>query len=342
MKSRGGQLDQGAHADQASSAQIGAKPIGSFGPIAVLAGGVGAARFLRGLVRAAPEAEITILGNTGDDRKFYGVHVAPDIDIVTYTLAGCIDPTRGYGIADDSFTMLRVLEALGHETWFRLGDRDFAFCLHRTLEMRHGKTLAEAIDTVRCHFQLRPRILPMSNDPCPSMIELDDGRLLHFQEYLVRERAPKNIRRIDLHAAANAKPADGVLRTLNDAALILFCPSNPLVSIGPILAIPEIRAALAASRAPKVAISPIVGGAPVKGPAAQMLQAAGIEVSARGVAAHYRDLIDGFVIDQIDATQIADIKALGLATIAVNTLMRDEVISEQLAATTLAFAQELR
>lgn len=342
MKSRGGQLDQGTPADLARCTQTGAKSLSACGPIVVLAGGVGAARFLRGLVRATPEAEITILGNTGDDQKFYGVHVAPDIDIVTYTLAGCIDSVRGYGIADDSFTMLQILEALGHETWFRLGDRDFSFCLHRTLEMRQGKTLAEAIDTIRCHFQLRPRLLPMSNDPCPSMIELNDGRLLHFQEYLVRERAPKNIRRIDLHAAANAKPADGVVQALTDAGLILFCPSNPLVSIGPILAIPEIRNALGASRAPKVAISPIIGGAPVKGPAAQMLRAAGIEVSARGVANHYRDLIDGFVIDQVDTAQVADIKALGLATIAVDTLMRNEIVSTKLAATALALAQELQ
>lgn len=312
------------------------------GPIVALAGGVGAARFLRGLVRAAPEAPITIIGNTGDDRKFYGVHVAPDIDIVTYTLSGCIDPKHGYGITDDTFTLLRTLEALGHETWFRLGDRDFAYCLHRTLALRQGKTLSEAIDTLRSHFKLRVRIVPMSDEPCPSLIELDDGRILHFQEYLVREGSPKNIRRIDLRAAQNAKPAPGALRALETAALILFCPSNPLVSIGPILAIPALHAALCASPAPKVAISPIVGGAPVKGPAAQMLQAAGIEVSARGVATHYRDLIDGFLLDQVDAAELPDIEALGLTARAIDTLMRNETVATQVATAALALAQELQ
>ena len=218
-------------------------------PIVALAGGVGAARFLRGLVRAVPPEDVTAIVNTGDDRRFYGVHVAPDCDIVTYTLAGRIDPERGFGLEGDTTVLIDSLERLGHEAWFRLGDRDFATCLHRTLRLDEGAGLAEVTAEIARHFGLTTRILPMSEEPCPTYVALDDGCRLHFEEYLIRERAPDTVRDVDLAAAAAAKPAPGVIESVAGARAILVCPSNPVVSIGPILAVPGIPAALAAALA---------------------------------------------------------------------------------------------
>jgi LPPG:FO 2-phospho-L-lactate transferase len=246
-----------------------------------LAGGVGAARFLRGLVRAVPPEDVTAIVNTGDDREFYGVLVAPDLDIVTYTLAEAVDLEKGYGLAGDTTTLVDRLGELGHETWFRLGDRDFANCLNRTLAMRDGATLAETADQLRRSYQLGLRILPMSNDPCPTRVELSGGRKLHFEEYMVRDGAPSDVESVDLSAAQEAQPVPGVIDAIRAAETIVVCPSNPVVSIGPILAVPGIREAISASSARVVGVSPIVGGAPVKGPAAQLLRGVGCEVSAR-------------------------------------------------------------
>jgi len=314
----------------------------SAGPVVALAGGVGAARFLRGLVQVVPPEEIVAIVNTGDDRNFYGVHVSPDLDIVTYTLAGAVDPEKGYGLAGDTTTLVDRLGELGHENWFRLGDRDFANCLHRSLALRAGQSLAETADSLRNNYRVPVRILPMSNDPCPTLVELSGGRKLHFEEYMVRDGAPSDVEAVDLSAAQNAMPAPGVIEAIRDARTILVCPSNPVVSIGPILSLSGVREAIRASRAPVVGVSPIVGGAPVKGPAAQLLRGVGAEVSARGVAGLYAPWIDAFVIDERDASQVVDIEALGLGCRAVDSMMVTTEVAASLAATALALAEDVR
>jgi len=308
-------------------------------PIVALAGGVGAARFLRGLVRVAPPEDVTAIVNTGDDRRFYGVHVSPDLDIVTYTLAGRVDPERGYGLAGDSFQLIETLGELGHETWFRLGDRDFANCHHRTLRLADGAGLSEVTDELRRRYRVPTRILPMSEDPCPTLVELSGGRRIHFEEYLVRDGAPSDVEDVDLSAARRARPAPGVLEAIRAAGTLLVCPSNPVVSIGPILSLPGVREAIAAAGVPVVAVSPIVGGAPVKGPAAQLLRGVGCEISALGVAGLYRDWISGFVIDERDADQAAAIEALGVEVRVTDTLMRDAEASERVARAALELAR---
>ena len=312
------------------------------GPVVVLAGGVGAARFLRGVIRAVTPSEITIIVNTGDDRVFYGAHVSPDLDIVTYTLAGRIDTQRGFGLKDDRFDFVDRLRALGHETWFRLGDADYANSVHRTLRLAEGAGLDVVADELRRDMGLDPRILPMSNDPCPTFIRLSDGRNLHFEEYLVREGAPTNVESTDLSAAEKAAPAPHVLEAIHAARTILVSPSNPIVSIGPILTVPGIRDALAASSAPIVAVSPIVGGAPIKGPAHTLLRAEGVEVSALGVAGFYREWIDGFVFDAQDAKLQDEIEALGLCATSLDTMMVSAEISEAIARAALAIADQVR
>ncbi|MEE9607731.1 MAG: 2-phospho-L-lactate transferase [Myxococcota bacterium] len=311
-------------------------------PVVALAGGVGAARFLNGLARELPARDVTAVVNTGDDCDFYGVHVSPDIDIVTYTLAGRVDAERGYGLAGDSHALVDALGAFGHETWFRLGDRDFATCQHRTLRLRGGAGLAQVTDEIRRVFGVEQRILPMSEDPCPTIVELAGARRVHFEEYLARDGAPDEVQGVDLSAARRARPAPGVLEALRGAGTILLCPSNPIVSIGPILALPGVREALAASGAPVVAISPIVGGAPVKGPADRLMRGLGHEVSARGVAGLYRGVAHGFLLDERDAAQVGDIEALGLATGVLDTIMRDVEAAARLARAALALASRLR
>ena len=312
------------------------------GRTVVLAGGVGAARFLRGVVRCVPNEALTAIVNTGDDRIFYGVHVSPDLDIVTYTLADRIDPERGFGLVGDRFTLVDRLAALGHETWFRLGDADYANCLHRSLRLAAGATLDRVADELRRDMGLALRILPMSNDPCPTFVELSGGQRIHFEEYLVRDGAPPDVESIDLSAASAASPAPGVLEAIAEADTILVAPSNPIVSIGPILAVPGVREALADSAAPIVAVSPIVGGAPIKGPAHTLMRAEGFEVSATGVARGYADWIGGLVFDERDRALQPAIAALGLATHCLDTMMVDAVASERVARAALELADRLR
>ena len=310
--------------------------------VVALAGGVGAARFLAGLVRATPPEEVAAIVNTGDDMTFYGVHVSPDVDIVTYTLAGRVDRTRGYGIEGDTTALVDTLGALGHETWFRLGDRDFAHCHHRTLQLAAGVGLGAIADELRRAQGVASRILVMSEDPCPTNVVLAGGRSVHFEEYLARDGAPDDVADVDLSAAQRARPGPGVLDAIANAEVILFCPSNPIVSIGPILAVPGVREAIAAATAPVVAISPIIGGAPVKGPADRLLRGLGHEVSARGVAALYGDLLDGYVLDTRDAGQADEVEARGVRTAVVDTLMRSPEVATDLARHALALAFALR
>jgi len=310
-------------------------------PVVALCGGVGAARFLSGLVQVMAPERVTAIVNTGDDHEFYGVHVSPDLDIVSYTLAGVIDPEKGYGLAGDSFTLVDRLAELGHESWFRLGDRDFAHCLHRTLRRKAGDGLAAITDSLCRAHDVRVRLIPMSEDACPTNVALRDGRVMHFEHYMIRERAPDTVESVDLGAAAQAAPAAGLLEAIANAAVILVCPSNPVVSIGPILAVPGIRDAIEKSDAPVVALSPIVGGAAIKGPASQLLRGVGAEVSAAGVARYYGSLIDGYVFDERDADQEKVIADLGLGTRVTDTIMRDPEVTARLARTTLDLACEL-
>jgi LPPG:FO 2-phospho-L-lactate transferase len=291
-------------------------------------------------VRVVEPEDVVAVINTGDDREFYGVHVSPDLDIVTYTLAGVVDGAQGYGLEGDTYRLVDELAALGHESWFRLGDRDLAHCLHRTLRMRDGVGLAAITQELAQHHGLASRLLPMSEQPCPTRIALDDGRVLHFEEYMIREGAPDAVARVDLSAAEAAKPSPGVLEALATARAVVFCPSNPVVSIGPILAVQGIRDAVAASPAPKIAVSPIVGGAPVKGPASQLLRGIGVEVSALGVARHYAELIDGFVCDERDRALLGPIADLGLRVRARDSMMVNPEVSASLAGQVLELAQE--
>jgi len=310
-------------------------------PIVALAGGVGAARFLRGLVEVVAAEDVAVVVNTGDDAEFYGVSVCPDLDIVTYTLADRVDPVRGYGLTGDTTAVVDALAGLGHETWFRLGDRDLATCLHRTARLRAGASLTEVTDEVRRAFGVGVRLLPMSEDPCPTYVELAGGRRVHFEEYLARDGAPDEVRGVDLAAARHARPAPGVLELLRSARVLLLCPSNPVVSIGPILAVHGVRRALVETGAPVVGVSPIVGGAPVKGPADRLLRGTGVEVSARGVAGLYRDFLGGFVIDRRDAGQEEALEALGMRVAVTDTIMRDSAAAADLARVALELARRL-
>ena len=290
--------------------------------IVVLAGGVGAARFLQGLVQVVPQNRLTVIVNTGDDRDFYGLHVSPDIDIVTYTLAGLVDETHGWGIRNDTNNAMQQLTAYGNDDWFLLGDRDLATHIHRTNLLKQGKTLSEVTENLRLHFGLAIRILPMTDQPVATHIQTPAG-LLHFQEYMVKRHCTDEVQDVLFVGASQARPAPGVLDTIKDAEAILIAPSNPIVSIGSILAVPGIHDALHEASGMVVAVSPIVGGAPIKGPADKLMSGLGIEVSPVGVARCYRDFLDVMVIDEQDAHLVSQIEDLGIPAVATNTIMRD-------------------
>lgn len=300
----------------------------------VLAGGVGAARFLRGLSRRTDQRHTTIIGNTGDDEEFFGLHVSPDLDTVTYTLAGLSDPLRGWGLDGDTFACLDALGPLGLPTWFRLGDRDLATHLARTEWLRAGMRLSDVTARFTRAHGVQARLLPMTDARVRTFVHTDRGRLA-FQEYLVRHGARGHVRRIEIAGATRAKPAPGVLAALRDADGIVIAPSNPLVSVDPILAVPGIRRALERRRAPAAAISPLVGGRPLKGPLHRMLRGLGHEVSPRGIARHYKGLIDILVLDQIDAAWAPRIEAIGVRAVVTDTVMRTPARAERLAGVVL-------
>ena len=298
--------------------------------IVVLAGGVGAARFLQGLVQVVPQNDITVICNTGDDREFYGLHVSPDLDIVTYTLAGVVDETHGWGIQLDTYYTMSQLTYYGNEDWFMLGDRDLATHIHRTNLLRQGKTLSEVTDVLRKHFGLGLRLLPMTDQPVATHIRTPVG-LLHFQEYMVKRRCADEVQDAIFVGVEEALPAPGVLDALKGADAILLAPSNPIVSIGSILAVPGIHDALHEASGMIVAVSPIIGGAPIKGPADKLMSGLGMEVSAVGVARCYRDFLDVMIIDQQDAQLVSEIEDLGIPTVTTNTIMHNSEAKAALA-----------
>lgn len=311
------------------------------GRVVALAGGIGAARFLRGLVRVVPADAVTVVVNTGDDLHLHGLHISPDLDTITYTLGGGVHPVQGWGRADERRTVATELaERYREPSWFTLGDRDLATHLLRTGMLAAGATLSEATARIAAAWELPLRLLPMTDDDVATMIQTVDGRTLHFQEWWVGERAKPDVAAVRLDGAARARPAPGVLDAIAAAAVVLLCPSNPVVSIGTILDVPGIRVAL---RDPMVVgVSPIVGGRVVRGMADRLLPAIGAEVSARGVAALYADFLDGWVIDHEDAADADAIAATGVAVRVTDTIMRTPEVSAALARTALDLADEVR
>jgi LPPG:FO 2-phospho-L-lactate transferase len=288
--------------------------------IVALAGGVGAARFLDGLVRVVRPPDVFVIGNTGDDAEIQGLHISPDLDTVTYTLAGLANPSQGWGVAGDTLNCHNALKRLGEDMWFLLGDQDLATHLYRTERLRQGQPLSRITAEVARNLGIRSLVCPMSDDPVRTVVTTPAGPL-DFQTYFVRRRARDPVKAIEFRGAPESKPAPGVLKAIRNATGIVFCPSNPLISLGPILAVPGIRAAIERRKCKSVAISPIVGGRALKGPAAEMLRGLGIEVSARGVAERYRDLVDVFVLDREDRQLASPIEKLGMKVVVTDTIM---------------------
>lgn len=296
--------------------------------VTALAGGVGGAKLLVGL--AQTQVDLTAVVNTGDDCEIYGVHVSPDLDIVTYWLADIADRERGWGIQGDTFHTLEALARLGEPTWFSLGDQDFATCLWRRNRLLDGDTLSAVTDDIRRSLRVGVKLLPMSDDQVRTHILTTEGRTLEFQEYFVKERQEPPVAGVEFRGLSGAKTAPEVIDSLREAAVVVLCPSNPVVSIGPILALPEVRDTLV-EHPFVVGVSPIIEGKPLKGPADRLMTAVGAEVSAAGVAEMYRDFIDLFVIDDLDEAEAGRIEALGMEALVTDTVMTDRAASARLA-----------
>jgi LPPG:FO 2-phospho-L-lactate transferase len=284
---------------------------------------------LRGMVRIIGADDLTAIVNTGDDTVFHGLHVSPDLDTVTYTVAEAIDPERGWGLSGESW---RAMEALGRYapfgalTWFNLGDTDLATHLFRTDRLRQGAPLSTVTAEIAAAWALPLRVLPMTDDPVATMVTTADGEMA-FQEYFVGRRHDIDVTAVRFEGASTARPAPGVLDAIASADAIVICPSNPVVSIGPVLAVPGVRDAVVAARERVVAVSPIVGGAALKGPADRMLRGLGVEVSAVGVASWYREIAAALVIDDADAALAPAIEALDMRCVVTDTIMRTAEIA---------------
>jgi LPPG:FO 2-phospho-L-lactate transferase len=313
--------------------------------ITVLAGGVGAARFLRGLKAAAPDADITVIGNTGDDITLFGLRVCPDLDTVMYTLGGGINEQQGWGRAGETFSVRAELAAYGaRPDWFTLGDRDFATHILRSQLLAAGQPLSAVTRTLCERWRPGVRLLPMSDDPVETHVVLDEGgypRTVHFQEWWVHLHAKAPATAIIAAGAGQAAPAPGVLDAITDADVVVFPPSNPVVSIGTILTVPGIREAVAAKTV--VGVSPIIGGAPVRGMADACLTAIGVATTAAAVGAHYGpDLIDGWLVDDQDKSAADDPALAGIQVRAMPLLMRDLPATTAIARAAVDLALELR
>jgi len=314
--------------------------------ITVLAGGVGAARFLRGLLEVVPASDVTAVVNVGDDLDHLGLRICPDLDSITYWLAGLVHPEQQWGRADERFTVRDELVRLGHTPWFTLGDRDLALHLHRHALLHAGAPLSAVTEDVARRLGLELHLVPVTDDRVTTRIHTTDGRDLHFQEWWVGERAHPDVARVEYRGADDALAAPGVVEAILDASVVIVAPSNPVVSVAPITAVPTVAAALATTPAPVVGISPIVGGRVVRGMAHRLLPAVGAAVSAAGVARHYgarRDggLLDGWVLDTVDAAQADDVPA-GIGTAVVATLMDELDVAARLARTVLELGDSVR
>jgi LPPG:FO 2-phospho-L-lactate transferase len=288
--------------------------------ITVLAGGVGAARFLQGLLAVHRPSDITIISNVGDDAEFFGLHVSPDIDIVLYHLAGLSDEEQGFGLKGDTYNVLDAIARFGYDTWFRLGDKDLATCITRTDLLRRGRTLSEATAEIASALLVPARIMPVTDNRLRTKVRTDEG-VLDFQDFFVRRRTEGHTREIIFDGAEQATPAPGVIEAIMQATAVILSPSNPLVSIGPILAVTGVREALRRTPARVVAVSPIVGGRTLKGPADRMLRDQGMEPDAATIARLHEDFLDVLVIDNVDAELKPRIEALGVDAVVTDTIM---------------------
>lgn len=303
--------------------------------LVALAGGVGGAKLADGLAQILSPEDLTIVVNTGDDFEHFGLYICPDLDTVCYTLAGLANPETGWGRANETWQTMRNIQRLGGPDWFNLGDQDLATHLERTRRLKAGHSLSQITRDFCRAWGIRHTILPMSDDPVRTVVESDEGRL-PFQEYFVRRRFEPRVRGFHFEGIERARPAPGVLEAIHEAEAVVICPSNPWVSIGPILAVPGLRSALEAKRV--VAVSPIVGGQAVKGPAAKMYRELGIEPSALAVAEHYGALLTGIVVDSVDS-EVA--KGIKIPSRVVNTIMNSPSDRVQLAREIVEFIETL-
>lgn len=315
--------------------------------VVVLAGGVGAARFLRGLCTIVAQEDITVVVNVGDDLELHGLRICPDLDSITYWLAGLVHPEQQWGRADEHFTVSAELARLGHEPWFTLGDRDLALHLHRTALLHDGRTLTAVTADVTRRYGLALRLLPATDDRLETRIHTTDGRDLHFQQWWVGERAAHDVAHVEYRGAPAARAAPGVVEAIEDADVVIVAPSNPVVSIAPITAVPAIAAALASTSARIVGVSPIVGGRVVRGMAHRLLPAVGANVDAAGVATWYGarmagGLLDAWIVDTVDAHALPAVRELGMMATATDTLMDDSRVAAALARTVLDLADSHR
>jgi LPPG:FO 2-phospho-L-lactate transferase len=304
--------------------------------ITVLAGGVGAARFLQGLAGIHAEEDIVVISNTADDFEFYDLHISPDIDIVMYTLVGLVDEEKGWGIEQDTFHCQETLGRLGYETWFKLGDRDLATHVYRTNQLRKGFKLSEVTRQLSKSLGLKATILPMTNDRVETRILTEEGDI-HFEEYMVKRQMRDKVRSVKFSGIEKAEAGPNVIESIQDAEAIIVAPSNPIVSIGPILAVKGIRDTLKLNQSKVVAISPIIKGSAIKGPADKLMRSLGLEVSAFGVSQLYRDFLHAFVLDELDKDQKAHVESLGIKVAVTNTLMKNLEDKKRLAKTCLNF-----
>ena len=293
---------------------------------------------LEGLYQVVEPSSITVISNTGDDVEMFGLHVSPDTDIVIYALAGAVNPETGWGLTGDTFAVVDQLQRFGYERWFNLGDRDLAMAIHRTKRIHEGTPMHEIVAGLAKGWGLACTVLPMTNEPVRTMITGPDGELA-FQEYMVRLRTEVDVRSIRFDGIEEAKPAPGVLESLREAEVVVLAPSNPFVSLGPILGVAGIREALEETNAMRAAISPIIAGEVVKGPAAKMMTTMGYEVSALGVARIYQGLVDLFVLDSKDAGLAPVVEALGMRTLVTDTMMTSMKRKAELARDVLAAAR---
>lgn len=306
--------------------------------VAALAGGVGGAKLADGLAQALPPESLAVIVNTGDDFEHLGLRICPDLDTVMYTLAGLANPATGWGRSGESWEALEVIAGLGGPAWFRLGDRDLGLHLERTRRLRLGQPLSQVTGDFCAALGVRPRVLPATDDPAPTWVETDEG-VLPFQEYFVHRQCRPRVSGFRFEGVEAARPAPGVLEALEAAQLVVICPSNPWVSVDPILAVPGIRQVIQGRAV--VAVSPIIGGQTVKGPAAKMYAELGIQPSALAVARHYAGLLSGFVMDQIDAGQANAVRELRIQPLVTGTLMKTPSDRRRLAEEVLAFGAYL-
>lgn len=289
----------------------------------VLSGGVGGAKLVLGLAHVTTPERLLVVANTGDDFKHLGLHIAPDIDSVVYALADLADKQRGWGRAEETWTFMKALAGLGGEDWFNLGDGDLAMHVERTRRLAVGESLTEATAALCAALGLKTRVLPMTDDPVATIVDTAGGPLA-FQHYFVRDRSEPIVKGFRFQGIADAKPNPALMRALENGGIsgVLIAPSNPFVSVDPILGLPGLRAALKSSPGPTVAVSPIVGGQAIKGPAAKMMAELDTPVSAVGVASHYAGFVDAMVIDEVDRDQEAEIRSLGMDVLVTQTVMR--------------------